>query len=574
MYNPSLSPDRIESILGRATNWFHSYSPSRVAKWVLLSIAALYFIAMILFQTGPINCWAADVTIMLDGSWRIFNGQMPYRDFYLALGPLDYSLIALGMALTHASTQAIAVGNAIFGIIVGVWSWSLCRRQIPFAPTVLITAWVILTATSPSPLGAPANIMSPAMIYNRHGYAILSLILIECFFSLKRTSFWGGVSSGAAGMLTIFLKLNFFFAAVLLIFATFPTSRSELKRSRGILGGAGFVLLLALVSLRSAVIPFLYDMRYAIHSRIGGVGFGAALKLGISNVELLTALALTLITLMLVPRDHGWNKFAVRLALLCTAMVLSGLALRGTDFGEEGYQLALLWTILLIAKLVETYTGGKERIAIPVAVLLCLAGIFVPLAHDADSWRTLLTYQSPSAKNAASRVLGMEHMGLYPLDLATMAQYKFETGTDFADYLNDGVYLLNQWSRPNESVLTVGYSNPFPYLLRRKPAIGGSPWLHEGNDISKTHPLDPAIVFGNADLIMVPDSPSSHQDSDLDLQVIYHKFLVNHYSFVARSHWWTLYRRDKGENSAFNPSAQGYRAAAYPAKGQLPLQAP
>jgi hypothetical protein len=545
MHDPSLSPDGIASVLGRATNWFLTDSPSKAAKWILLLAAALYFTTVIFFQLGPTNCWASDVPILLDGGWRIFNGQMPYRDFYLALGPIDYSLIALGMAMTNASPQAIAVANALFGVVVGTWGWFLCRRRMPFIPSALIAVWLILTATSPSPLGVAAHIMSSAMIYNRHGYAILSLILIECAFAFERNRFWGGISSGAALMLLAFLKLNFFCAGFLLIFTTIPLRRSELQRAWSILAGAGFVLIVALACLRSAIVPFFFDMRYAIQSRIGGVGFGATIKLGLASVEILTAVALTVITVMLIARDRDWNRFAARLVLLCGAMVIGSLVLRRTDYGESGYQLATLWVILLIVKLAQAYPVAREKIAISSVVLICLAGIFVQFAHEAASLQTLLEYQLPSVQATAFRVPQMQHMAFYELEFATLDQFRFETGSSFVDYTDDGIYLLKKWTRPDESILTVGYSNPYPYLLRRKPAHGGSPWFHEGNDISKTHPLDAKLVFGDADLIVLPEFPSSHRDSDLDLQAIYHDYLMEHFTFVARSNWWILYRRNK-----------------------------
>src|SRR5579871_2167564 len=111
MHRPALSSDGIASALDKATIWFQADSPSKSAKTTLLIAAALYFTAVVFLQAGPINCWASDVPILLDGGWRIFNGQMPYRDFYLALGPIDYSLIALGMSITNATPQSIAVGN-------------------------------------------------------------------------------------------------------------------------------------------------------------------------------------------------------------------------------------------------------------------------------------------------------------------------------------------------------------------------------------------------------------------------------------------------------------------------------
>lgn len=545
MHNLSFAPEDIASLLGKATNWFGlDRQSSRLTRAILAFTALLYFTSVAAFQTGPINCWGVDTHILLDGGWRVLNGQIPYRDFYLALGPVEYLTIAFGMLLTGASTQAIAVGNAVFGLIIGTWGWLLCRRRVPLVPAVIITAWVILTATSPSPLGAPAMIMSCAMIYNRHGYAILSLLLIECAFANDRYRFWGGVSSGVTLVLLAFLKLNFFSAGILLLLATIPVRRVELQRAWGILAGGTLTFVVFAIYLRSALVQFFVDMGYAIHSRIGGVELGSAIRLGISSVEIATAVGLTVLAILLIGQGRDWNRFAVRTVLVCAAMIAGSLMLRNTDYGENGFQLATLWAIIMIAKLAMGYPLAKEKVAISAAILMALGGICIRFAHDADSLRTLIKYQAPSTKSLASRIPGMEHMGYYPVELDTLSQFRFETGSTYVDYIDDGLYLLNKWSRPNESILTLGYNNPFPYILRRKPATGGSPWLHEGNNISYNHPLEPSRVFGDADLIMVPRSPSSHWDSDLDLQVIYRSYLQEHFAFVAKSNWWSLYRRE------------------------------
>jgi hypothetical protein len=111
--------------------------------------------------------------------------------------------------------------------------------------------------------------------------------------------------------------------------------------------------------------------------------------------------------------------------------------------------------------------------------------------------------------------------------------------------VNDGLALLARSSTPNETVLTLGFHNPFSYILRRKPAEGGSIFLLLGNSIAKTHLLEASRVFGNADLIMVPHYPSSHQRSDADIEEAYHAYLSQHFTFVASSQWWSLYRRNR-----------------------------
>lgn len=146
---------------------------SRWIRWAFVLAALLYFIFLGAAETGPVNKYDHDVFHLLDGAWRIVNGQIPYRDFYLALGPVEYMITAFGMLLTHGGPQGIAIGNVAFGITVGIWGWLLSRRRMPAIPALLVTAWLILTATSRTPLGNLMQIMSPAMVYNRHGYALL-----------------------------------------------------------------------------------------------------------------------------------------------------------------------------------------------------------------------------------------------------------------------------------------------------------------------------------------------------------------------------------------------------------------
>ena len=98
------------------------------------------------------------------------------------------------------------------------------------------------------------------MIYNRLGYALLAIVLVECAFLHERRKFWGGVSGGAIVVLLLFLKLNFLRAAVLLLLATAPLRREELGRWWGILAGAGAEFAMFCLYLRFALKAFSADM--------------------------------------------------------------------------------------------------------------------------------------------------------------------------------------------------------------------------------------------------------------------------------------------------------------------------
>jgi len=137
---------------------------------------------------------------------------------------------------------------------------------------------------------------------------------------------------------------------------------------------------------------------------------------------------------------------------------------------------------------------------------------------------------------------GLEHLRFYDdKDNSSTG----DNGRSYVADVNEGTALLTRWSSPEETVLTLGFHNPFPYLLRRKPARGGSTWFLWGDNLPQTNLLEANVVFGDAALIMVPHYASSHQVSDKLIEQAYHAYLFQHFSFVASSPSWSLYRRKK-----------------------------
>src|SRR5208282_286473 len=76
---------------------------------VLLAIFILLAILFGLVGTPPISVpW--DTAILLDGGWRIINGQVPHADFHTPIGPLTYLLAAFGMKIAPPSASSMTYG--------------------------------------------------------------------------------------------------------------------------------------------------------------------------------------------------------------------------------------------------------------------------------------------------------------------------------------------------------------------------------------------------------------------------------------------------------------------------------
>jgi hypothetical protein len=516
----------------------------RWVKPILLAIAGCYFAFLAVKQTGPLVRYAHDVFILLDGAWRIYNGQVPYRDFYLALGPLEYSVTAAAMFLTGGAPSAIALGNVAFGIAFGVWGWFLSRRRMSMLPSLVAAGWLVLTATSPTPIGVPATDLSCAMSYNRHGYALLGILLIECAFLDRRSKFAGGVSSGVLLALLAFLKLNFFGCGCVLILASIAfVRRDSFSRIWGIVLGFVCASLPFLIFLRFSLAPYFADLRTATHARIHVLNGVDAFNqiMGSGDVVILTIA--TIVTISLASeRSLRWATMVSFLALW-SLVVVSCAMLSQSDAAEgKVFVLLPLWAILLLGKLSAVYPDSQEKSSVSLVALMCIGSLFVCFFQDAASILTLVRYSLPPLRASGFH---LAHPGMGRLRFfETGAQEKNEADRlSTAQYLsasvNQGVALLDKYAQPSETILTLGFTNPFPYIERRRPAIGGSPWLSVTNNLPTTNLPDPLRIFGNADLIMLP---TCHK-GDPPLHAAYKPYLLEHFSYVASATCWSLYRR-------------------------------
>ncbi len=523
------------------------------ASWiafVVLCALILYLIVIARLGTGPINVFHNDAFWMLDNGWRVLNGQVPHRDFYSPLGPLEYGILAGGMLLAKGSAQGLSIGFAAFGFVVGVWGWLLARQRLPALFAVLVTAWLVFTAISPTPLGFTAQYLTCAMIHNRQGYALLGIVLVECAFANEKARFWGGFSSGAAFILLGFLKLNFFGVAGLMLLASAPFTKVELPRLGGLLAGAAGVIAAFALYPHFSLTAFIADMQFVLHAH-------APLSIASTLAETVTCaksggvwLVIAMMAAIMAMRrpDQRWSRQTLIFAMLTLIVLASGPLFLQTNSLENRCLLASLWIIILLDQVCAIHPLAKEKLITVVLIALSIGSIATDLGSNLASTFSLVSYQSPDVKAAGVRIpaYGMENVRLYD---STSFYDKVRAGdgdgTYYANCLNDGLSLLRNQSSPNESILVLGFINPFSYLLQRKPAEGGSSFLMLPTSLTETHMPPVDRVFGNADLMMLPDYEGTHRASDQFIQAYYRGYLLQNFHFVAKSQYWSLYRRNR-----------------------------
>jgi hypothetical protein len=116
-------------------------------------------------------------------------------------------------------------------------------------------------------------------------------------------------------------------------------------------------------------------------------------------------------------------------------------------------------------------------------------------------------------------------------------------GAVYTTYLNDGAALLRKVSPPHETVLTMDMTDPFAYVLGRKPASGGMAATTYNYVISDLHHPSDEAYFGNADVVMVPKHPALDDRYYIGFYKLYEPGLQARYRLAAETDWWLLYRR-------------------------------
>ena len=499
----------------------------------------------------PTRIYGHDIFVWLAGGWRVINGQRPHIDFASPFGPFMFLISGLGLTISHHTADGIGYGSAIMALLVGTWSYFLGRNRLTSAPQMILGFFLAALVAAPYPLGLSPFMSSHAMLYNRYGYALIGIILLEVFkparpSKSKQYDGWvGGVSTGVALGLTLFLKASYFFVSLILIgVISLLLRRLNRQRIFGIIAGFSLVAICMLAYLRFDVSAMMADLRMAAGARasalkspVGALLTHASVLLGV----MLFAISTTLFFSNRVPQWRGLKLIIIG-ALLFFADI--SLLISNAQFGD--FPLTAVFAILTLNEITEDHrslprTGSRSYRASLVALLSLGALLFIPQFTSDLAGLGYGAWRKYKPKNAV-KVLRFTSPNLKPLLLYDAADNPLAEGHLFTEYVNDGVALLERETRPNETILTMDATNPFPYAMGRRPPRGGHAAGWYPSTITLTYRPSDCRYFGDADIVMVPKR-SSQGDRNWVVYRAYEAGLQQRYNLAAESSLWWMYRR-------------------------------
>ncbi|MBV9747098.1 MAG: hypothetical protein JO099_25325 [Acidobacteriia bacterium] len=495
------------------------------AVFAICAIRAYYGLSRIVIYTH-------DAFVYLNGAERVLHGQRPHVDFYSGLGALNYLLTAAGLLLSHGRPSGISYGQAVFGLLAGFAAYRLARPRLTALACIVYTLFVTLLVVAPFNIGEAFDAISVAMLYNREGYALLALVLLESACAPeanpRREEVIGGVISGAAAAAAAFLKITYLPCALLLLVALIGVRRQS--QARWIAVGCGMLAIATPILIYiHGFHPMWTDLRLVAGAkRIDG--YQARMKLaGAISASIVPLAALAASCLVLLHKS-GRGLFRLRnLAIAAACVTVIGLLTLVSNWQDTGMPLDTAFCIIL--------ASGIARVA-------GLAG-YVRTRALVLIWACVLISDRPIADlvgllNAARYRNANRPPDVLAIDAPVVANI-WSNEQDYVEYVNQGLRMVRRNLRPEDNIAVLDFSDPFTYSLQLPLTKTGAAWLVYNDDFNEQyHPL-PKQVFADARLAIV--SKKNHDFKRM--MAVYGSYLSQHYRLVEQSDWWSLYRRNR-----------------------------
>lgn len=557
-WKPGPARPRLETFTGRLIGLWQAAplsTPLRISAFAAVFVAL--GVLRLIFAAFPQNAYSHDPFIFLDGAWRVLNGQRPQVDFNSNLGPVMYLFTAAGLQLTHTALHAVATAQVLLSGMIALLVAFVAFRRMPQIPAMLVTLTAVLIAICPCNTGEEPFGLTYAMIYNRVGFGLLVGILVEATqrplpkHERTREELIGGFLSGLVAAFLFFLKITYGIMAVVLLIGLLPYRSQIQQRFIGLLGGV--------LAVSLAVFAYLGFHFRSVFDTLVLAGSAKHLLPDVITSRVVTyspliiimAILAALSVLLTNTSERVDVKYALRRAWAVAFVSVVALGLLLSNAQLEGLPLAAVMCLIVASEMVGMFAllGSREdREGIsPAACLLVFAAMLIPVAN-------VLFWDSGAFAFSIVRALGIHSAGERTLASPVATDFKtkqvFTMGLDlepYTEYVNDGLRLLEANSSQNESIVTLDFVNPFPFLLQRRPASHGTTCLHYLTTFDDVHHLTPDELLGNASLVMWPkhfEEPRLGRG----IEKVYGDAVREKYTLVAESTLWRLMRRNAGVN--------------------------
>jgi hypothetical protein len=525
-----------------------------ILRGVALSIVVIAVNSMIT-ATCPVTAFPYDDLSLIDGVWRIVQGQRQGSDFY---DPLGFGLFHIGAAwwaIVGPSRYVLALTSATFSALIMLCASVVCARRIWFSgPCYLLICGVLaFEASAPSVYGWSFFTVGMAAFYNRLSAAALALLFIQ-WFAERRSSDDRRVLSElviSAILLNILFLVKISALAIGFLIIGFSLLKKP-KQVRLFVKSTGIlcVFFLAVVAgdfLITGADPesILHDYREAATVRSSLASSDGIWRVSQSGSVAVCALLLT----VYARQRPAISRLRMATAVICYAVAQLGLNVSNTQpatiyLAPACAVVLLSWRQqLAISRQQSPGRGGAGTgsrtvwVPITVCLIVLVPQILASALGGALVGAVALGLKTPITISAGNGLV-----------LPVLAGFgDAERGVDFALSVNRGIAALRDLGTQRQAIATIDYANPFPSLLgtpspKGVPVVWALGYMETPSMLSR-----PKKLFGDACIVMLALRPTQVVEGSAELMASAAKPILSAYFTILRQdEYWEIYRRQNG----------------------------
>ena len=521
---------------------------------LLLTILLIVCGATAFVGVVPTRIYGHDNFFLLDNGWRILCGQRPHLDFFSPWGPVTFLVVGMGLGISGTSANGIGYANAIVGFIIGTWAILISHNRLHSILRIILLIYLTLLVTSPYALGNSPFLSSHAMVYNRYGYALLGLIIVECFLKNKymvpyKGDFADGISTGAIVAITLFLKASYFIISLMIVAASLFLRRASYKRHIGLLIGFCIVFLAMLVYLRFDIWAIFEALYMAAGARSESLHLKILPFQVISQApSFIAMIAISSLCIRYIKAENFSISNYKWVIMLFFIFVSDSLLMLTNALQIYSMPLLGIFAILIANQVIKvqqkiSFTKEKKYLY-DIYVLLLLSSMFIApqVALDIVGLATGVYQKATNPSTTEGQIRFTEphlnSMLLYDGSFDTASN-----GSVYTRYVNDGVDLLKKYCSASDRVLTMDMVNPFPYAMKWRPPKGGTAAISFNYTLSKKYRPSFNDYFGDATIVLLPKHPAQSHCFSAGFYELYIPVLIERFQLYAESDLFWLYKR-------------------------------
>ena len=517
------------------------------AYWLLVSPGASFT-----------SIYLNDVFALTDAAYRVAAGQVPGRDFYTAIGPINFYFAAIGLKLGYKPGVTLALANvAAYLFIVAPVLYSLLKR-FPVYVVLFILVYTCLLFVAPLGNVNFYTAQTWGIFYNRHAWAGLMLTFLFYVTPRKHNDKHDWLDVIALSWLVLFLlycKITYGVIAVAFIIANAVVSKYNRKLS--LLAFAAVAIFIGLLQIVTSINgDYLHSIQLAIQTRgVNRGGLWGILSTTVANFSILSALIIAAL----------WLTYHKLLSLFDWLLIIgvcaTGIILVDQNGGTQGIP-TLFSVFICLAELarrslvrLNSPKSSDHSLNVSIVPILLMLSFMAPhvvnrLLAIQESYAITSHYLPNNSAPDNMQSFIVQKSGVKSLlsltrnegvSIATLQKLRLQvidnlSTSEYYDSILDGYVLLEKHVVADSKILVLDLASPYNFLFNLKPKQKGYPfkwvWPVQSSE----------MVFNEIDLALEPKFPY-HQKQALIFKDAYQSFLRENYVLADSSDYWDLWQK-------------------------------